>query len=162
MRTVTRLFPATLFVLACSTPAAAPAGLTDADRDAIRGNLASFVTGVNAKDWPAATANFSDDALFLPPNQTEVSGKVNIQAWMAAYPPFSNFTAQSVELEGSGDVAYNRGVYELDVTPPGATAAVHEKGKFLEIWRKQADGSWKLVRDIFNSDIPMAVPPPAK
>ena len=161
MRTQSRWLSALLVVAACSAPPAAPPGLTDADRDAIRAMTAAFVTGINAKDWTAATANYAEDVLWLPPNGPEISGKSAVQSWMAAFPPFANFAASSVEIEGVGDLAYSRGTYEIDVTPPGAAAAMHDKGKYIEIYRKQADGSWKLVRDIFNSDLPVTLPAPA-
>jgi ketosteroid isomerase-like protein len=68
------------------------------------------------------------------------------------------------ELEGRGDVAYARGSYSMKIAVPGAPAPVDEKGKYVEIWRRQADGSWKLARDIFNSDLPLptAAPAPAE
>lgn len=33
-----------------------------------------------------------------------------------------------------------------------------DKGKFLEVWKKQADGNWKCVADMFSSDVPVAGP----
>ena len=46
----------------------------------------------------------------------------------------------------------------MTISPPGA-AAVSEKGKYVEVWRKQPDGSWKIKWDIFNSDVPAGAPP---
>jgi ketosteroid isomerase-like protein len=43
--------------------------------------------------------------------------------------------------------------------PSGKPIADH--GKYLEIWRKQGDGSWKCIVDMFNSDLP-GTPPPTK
>jgi hypothetical protein len=37
-----------------------------------------------------------------------------------------------------------------------------ERGKYLTIWHKQADGTWKVVRDMFNSDLPLAAPAKAR
>jgi ketosteroid isomerase-like protein len=36
---------------------------------------------------------------------------------------------------------------------------IAERGKYVEIWREQADGGWKCIVDIFNSDLPEAPPP---
>jgi ketosteroid isomerase-like protein len=46
--------------------------------------------------------------------------------------------------------------------PKDVASADH--GKFVEVWRKQADGKWKCAVDIFNSDIPVpaAAPTPNK
>jgi ketosteroid isomerase-like protein len=35
---------------------------------------------------------------------------------------------------------------------------VNDHGKLVEIWKKQADGKWKVAVDIFNSDLPVAAP----
>ena len=49
----------------------------------------------------------------------------------------------------------------MTMNPPGAEP-VHEAGKYIEIRKKQADGSWLLYRDIYNSDMPaIPAPPPA-
>ena len=80
-----------------------------------------------------------------------------IQKWMASFPPMSDFKLDIVEMDGRGDLAYIRGNYSLKMTPPGA-ASTADRGKFIEIWRKQPDGSWKIKCDIFNSDLPAAMP----
>ncbi|MGQ0701533.1 MAG: YybH family protein [Gemmatimonadales bacterium] len=129
--------------------------ISEEDKTTIRNQTAAFATAVNAKDWATAASMYVDDAVFMPANGETVTGRNDIQTWMAAYPPFSNFVANSVEIDGVGDLAYNRGTFELDVTPPGATAPMHDKGKFLEVLRRQPDGSWKVIRDIFNSDLPL-------
>ncbi len=50
-----------------------------------------------------------------------------------------------VEVAGSGDLAYAIGTYALARPAP-------DRGKFVEIYRRQADGSWKCVADMFSSD----------
>lgn len=158
MRLAGLAVPAVLLLAAACQPPA-PAGLTDQDKAAIQKLTADFAKAVNAKDWAAATATYTDDAHMMPANGPAVSGKAGIQTWMGAYPPFSNFTVGAVEMDGRGDVAYASGTYELDMTPPGGAAAIHDKGKWVEVLRKQADGSWKVSHDIFNSDMPLPMPP---
>jgi ketosteroid isomerase-like protein len=62
-----------------------------------------------------------------------------------------------VDVDGHGELAYTRGTYSLTMQPAGA-APMSDTGKFVEVWRKQPDGSWKIKWDIYNSDNP---PPPA-
>ena len=45
------------------------------------------------------------------------------------------------------------GNYEFKETDAGGKP-ITDKGKYLEIWKKHADGSWKCVADMFNSDLP--------
>jgi len=37
-------------------------------------------------------------------------------------------------------------------------APIEDRGKYLTIWRKQADGSWMVHRGTFNSDLPLPAP----
>ena len=60
------------------------------------------------------------------------------------------------EIEGHGDLAYARGRYTLDLTPKAKGAApVHDEGKFLEILRRQPDGTWRYAVDMYSSDLPV-------
>ena len=134
-------------------------GLSESDRMAIRQADETDMKMMNAKDWQGDLVLYEDDAIELPPNQAAVQGKAAIQAWDEAFPPFSNFQGQSLEIEGRGDLAYDRGTYSMTITPPGATP-IEDHGKYLSIWRKQAGGLWKVSRVMFNSDLPVPAPKP--
>ena len=58
-----------------------------------------------------------------------------------------------VEVARSGDLAYVTGTYELSETDAKGKPMT-DKGKYLEVWKKQVDGNWKCVIDMFNSDLP--------
>jgi ketosteroid isomerase-like protein len=64
--------------------------------------------------------------------------------------------AVQVEVSKGGDLGYARGTYVLGATDPASKKAVTEKGRFLSIFQKQADGSWKCVQDINNAEAPAA------
>ena len=104
-------------------------------------------------------ALYAEDAIVLAPNQAAVQGRAAIQAALEAFPPISNFQVQILEIEGQGDLAYSRGSASMTLTPAGL-APIEDRVKYIEIWRKQADGAWKIVRDIWNSDLPLPAPPP--
>jgi len=134
-----------------------PAGLSEADRTAIRQAEQNDMKLMNTQDWKGDSALYTEDAIRLPPNQAAVQGKAAIQAWMAAIPPFSNFQAQSLEIQGQGDWAFDRGTYSMTVTRAGE-APIDDRGKYLIIWRKQADASWKILRSMYSSDLPLPAP----
>ena len=137
-----------------------PVGFAEADRAAIQKATDEAMAAFNATppDFKAHAAKYyTEDAVFMPPNMAELKGATNIGSWMASYPSVAKTKFTIVDLDGSGDIAYVHGTYEMDVTPPGATVAMHDKGKYLEVWHKQADASWKVVRDMFNSDLPVTV-----
>jgi ketosteroid isomerase-like protein len=73
---------------------------------------------------------------------------------LSKIPGFSlRWIAEKAEVSKSGDLGYSTGTYSATF---GETT---DKGKYVTIWRKQSDGSWKVIEDMFNSDLPM-VPAP--
>jgi len=147
----------TVMCLVLSVGCQGPAGLSEADRTAIRQGDENYGNLLNARDFKGLAALYAEDAIVLPSNQAAVQGRAAIQAALEAFPPISNSQFQVLEIEGLGDLAYSRGTYSMTVTPAGA-APIEDRGKYIEIWRKQADGSWKILRDIWNSDLPLPAP----
>jgi len=137
----------------CCEATARSATLTQADRAAIAENSQAWLRAVRAADWAAVAATYTEDAMLLPPNQPAVVGREAIREWFAAFPPLASMEIVDEEAGGCCDVAYVRGTYRLTIAPPGADA-IHDTGKYIEIRRKQADGAWLKLRDMFSSDEP--------
>ena len=138
-------------LLACAPKASI---FSDADANAIRQLATDFTTRTLAADWDAWTDLFTEDVAFLPPNGTIVSGKGAVRAFGEASPKLTTFTTEVIDVAGSGDVGYARGTYVLTATSAGAPP-VEDRGKWLDIYRKQADGSWRLSYNVWNSDLPL-------
>jgi ketosteroid isomerase-like protein len=83
-----------------------------------------------------------------------VRGRAAFENWIATFPRVSRFTLKNEEIDGRADVAYVRGTYTMTIHPEGAPGPVEDVGKYLEIRKRQPDGSWLLAADIFNSDKP--------
>ena len=160
MRSICAATLTLLCAMACQP--AAPAPLTDADRAAIDSTSREFVRLVLAADFGAMTRMYySDDGVVLPPNAPAVSGHAAIEAFFKAFPPVTAFELRDQEVVGAGDFAYKSGRYVMMMAIPGGPA-VADSGKYLEVLRKQSDGSWKTVRDMFSSDLPVAAPDTTK
>jgi uncharacterized protein (TIGR02246 family) len=138
----------------------AMARLTASDEAAIRQALDAEMKAANAADPAAWASMYTPDAIVLRPHATAVQGQEAIQQWLATLPRISNANAQGVEVLGYGDLAYLRGPYSMTFSIPGVASPIDEHGKFLQIYRKQSDGSWKMAREIYNSDLPLPVPAP--
>lgn len=156
-----RLLALTLAVplSACQSAPPPPAGLSDADRVAIQEVADEAVAIMNSPtpDLDAYTRTYySQDAVVLPPNAPVISGEAAIASFLKSFPPITNFEFTLVHIEGTADMAWVQGAYNMTMTPEGSSP-INDTGKYIEIWKKQADGGWKVVRDIFNSDLP-AVP----
>jgi uncharacterized protein (TIGR02246 family) len=137
---------------ACQAPG--PASLSQADIDAINATSEKFLKAARASDWSGVAATYTEDAILMPPNGPTVEGRASIQAFWEAFPPYSDLDLKSVEIAGSGDLTYVHGMYSLNITPSGGSP-IPDSGKYIEIRRRGADGSWLLSHDIFNSDIPL-------
>ncbi len=62
-----------------------------------------------------------------------------------------------MEVARSGDLAYVSGNYEFNEQDNGGKP-ITDKGKYLEVWKKQPNGSWKCAADMFSSDLPAVAP----
>ena len=129
-----------------------------ADEGAIRDADTQWSKTAAAGDLEGTVAYYTDDASMLAPNAPIASGKPAVHAvWASLLVPGTSIAwqANKVEVARSSDLAYIQGSYQLTVNDPKGNP-VHDKGKFVEVWKKQADGKWKVVADIFNTDLPEA------
>ena len=130
-----------------------------ADEATLRNLDAEWSKAAGAKDVEKTVSYYTDDAIILPPNLPTIQGKQGARAmWqgMFSVPGFGGgWKATRVEVSRSGDLGWVTGTYELTETDASGQPMV-DKGKYLEVWRKQADGSWKCVADMFNTDLSSA------
>lgn len=145
--------PALALTLFACQPAAAP--LSDAEVAAVRAASDAWEENARASDWDAVTALYTEDATLMPPNTESVQGRAAIQAFWEAFPPASELELTSEEVDGRGDLAFERGSYSLTLMIEGMSEPVPDSGKYIVILRRQADGSWLIAADIFNSDLPL-------
>jgi ketosteroid isomerase-like protein len=133
-----------------------------ADEAAIRNTDTQWAKAAAAKDVDATVAYYSDDASLLPPNAPMASDKASIRAaWAGLVGPDTSLSWQATKVEAarSGDLGYVMGTYEME-SKDASGKAESDRGKFVEVWKKQADGNWKAAVDIFNSDLPVAAAKP--
>ena len=142
------------FGLGCQTRQV-PAPFSEADRAAIRQAGEAFARYAQAtpRNDKASAAYYEENALMLAPNRAPIRGRAEIGVFLAAFPPFSNYRLETLEIEGRADLAYERGVTSLTLAPGGAAPA-EWRSKYLIIWRRQADGSWRISREMFTPDGP--------
>jgi uncharacterized protein (TIGR02246 family) len=136
------------------TAAAADAKIEQALRDLD----AQWSAAAVAKDLDKTVSYYSTDAVVMPPNAPSATTKETIRnVWkdMVASASSVSWKATRVEVAKSGDMACLSGTYEVTMTDASGKP-VNDRGKYLEVWEKQADGKWKCGADIWNSDLPVA------
>ena len=149
-----------VLTMACTQQAPAPPDTRAADVKAVQDLEAACVKDIATKDADKIANYYADDASVLFPTIPIVTGRENIKTvWKQslADPNFA-LTFQSTQGGASkgGDLAYTIGTYSMTVSVPKEKKPVTDKGKYVTVFRKQADGTWKVVADISNSDLPAA------
>lgn len=126
---------------------------------ALRDLDAQWSAAAGAKDLDKTVSYYAEAAIVLPPNAPSATTKEAIRsAWkeMLARPGAGiSWKATKVEVAKSGDLACVSGTYE-DTMTDASGKPVKDRGKYVEIFKKQADGTWKVIVDIWNSDLPAA------
>ena len=122
------------------------------------------------REWSQTTAGmpksldmfmsyYAADASVYPPGMTIANGTAAIRAAlmpMTALPGFAlQWSPTKANMSASGDLGYTAGSYALTMNDTTGRPTI-ERGKYIEVWRKQPDGSWKVIEDIFNADTPPA------
>ena len=148
-----------VFLLSFTFGSPAAAADTKIEQD-LRDLDAKWSAAAGAKDIDKTVSYYSEDAVVMPPNAPSAKTRETIRsAWkeMLTTPGAAiRWKATKVEVAKSGDLAYVSGTYEETMTD-ATGKPVNDHGKYVEIFKKQADGTWKVVADIWNSDLP-AVP----
>lgn len=123
-----------------------------ADEKAVREADEQWSRAAAAKDLDKTVSFYADDAVVLPPNQAAVTTKDGIRnLWKGFLDSLTDISWKTtrVETAKSGDMAYLVGTYEMTMKD-----GTKDKGKYCEVWKKQADGKWKVTSDMFSSDLP--------
>ena len=141
----------------CSNPPPAPPPDTRAaDVQAVKDVEAAWVKDITTKDADKWASYFAEDACALYPGAGTLNGKAAIKTAIAPYFADPNFsitfeTTRAMASKG-GDMVYTQGTYTMTTTNPKTKKPITDKGKYLTIYTKQADGTWKAVADTLNSD----------
>jgi uncharacterized protein (TIGR02246 family) len=153
------LIAAAPFLASCnaSSPPSQPAALSDnraVDEAAIRAADLAWSKAAGDKD-PAKTATFyAENAALMAPGSPVAHGRDAIQkafATMMADPNFAlSFAPTKVEVSKSGDMAYDIGDYQLTLSGKKGKPET-TKAKYVVVWGKQSDGTWKALADVPNT-----------
>ena len=154
------LFPFLIALLLTAMTACAPQVDVEVDaeaeKEAIRGVVDDVVAAVNRGKASELAALFTEDAMRMPPNGPSSTDRKAVETQYQAL--FDRSTVKVIleprEIEVTGDWAYMWGTYDILATPKDGGDAMKDVGKFLDILRKQPDGTWQYHRHIWNADAP--------
>ena len=143
------------FLGACQLP---PADQSAPAAEAVLAADIAWAEAFSSGDIDAAVAFVDSSGSILAPNTPIATGPEAVTALMEEFHSTPGLTfrwkATGTGAARSGELGYSTGTYELTFTDPKGQPAT-DRGKYVTVWRKKADGSWKAVLDMFNSDLPV-------
>jgi uncharacterized protein (TIGR02246 family) len=139
----------TLLVAGCYPQA----DTTEADVEAITAVFVEFDAAVAAGDADRILALYADDVVSMPPNSPARIGVDTMRAQMQEFADqyTSELTSRVEEVEVAGDIAFALVSWEQTTTPTAEGDATHEQGKWIVVFKRQADGSWKCWREMWST-----------
>jgi uncharacterized protein (TIGR02246 family) len=100
------------------------------------------------------SAHFVEDALLMAPDKPTLKGKAAVQAYYQHI--FNEYDTELnsyyEEVKVAGDFAYGRGFAEILLTPKRGGLALKSTAKYINILKRQPDGTWKTTHDIWNGN----------
>jgi uncharacterized protein (TIGR02246 family) len=132
---------------------------------AIKADEAKWMNDLKAKNTEGLASHYAKDAFFVVAGEEPASGSTEIRRIFAnasTDPAFDvQMTSRKVDVSASGDLAYSRGTFTEKYTDPKTSKVMSRAGSYLTVYKKQDDGSWKIVEDVAatGKDGPKAVEP---
>ena len=144
-----------LLVADCQLAADAPSNAED--KAAIKAVFDKHSAALGAGDAAAFTALFSDKAVMMPPDRGALNGKESIRYGLRrAFELFAaKISGESAELEIAGDWAYAKRTCSMTVTAKTGGEQMDLMANWLDILKRQPDGSWKIYLEMVTSDRPL-------
>jgi ketosteroid isomerase-like protein len=95
---------------------------------------------------------YAEDARLMPPDQPTLKGREALRAFWKEAPEAGliDLKLTAREVDGSGDLAYERGEFARRLRPRHGHQFT-DLGKYLAVFRRQPDGEYRAIVEIFNS-----------
>lgn len=145
---------------ACARATAPVAANTAADEAKLKADALVWFDHYANADAEALASLYADDALLMPPGAAAVTGRPGIKTFLgedSAKAKAAGISLKNVSVTGvgvNGDIGWLSGTY----TVHDASGSTIDGGSYLSVHRR-VNGSWPYIRDIWNSDRPLAPAP---
>jgi ketosteroid isomerase-like protein len=134
----------------CSSSASPSARFPAGDEAAIEAAMKGYVADIRSSDATRIASWWTEDALYIERAEPTVRGRAALDSLprrLLAETKVIDASVEKDDLAVSGDLAYFLGRYR-EVLQPRTGAPVHNRGRFVFIWRRQPDGTWTIARSL--------------
>ena len=130
---------------------------TESDLVSLRLAANTYHQAASTKDRAAVVALYDENALMVPPNADLVEKLEGVQGYRFGFLETPGVELQfeilRAEISTSGDIGWTLSIGDITINnpegPPGRDII-----RDFHTWKKQTDGSWKVVVDMWNSELP--------
>jgi uncharacterized protein (TIGR02246 family) len=121
-----------------------------ARRDVEAGEKA-WLAAFNGGDASGVASTYTDNARLMAPNMDTLEGRAAIEDFIKGFVATgAKLEFDVVDVHDGGAICVSVGTYRMTI--PGEP---DDRGKYIEVWARQPDGSWRIRDDIFNSSMPV-------
>lgn len=124
------------------------------DVRAIEEMSAARAEAFNRGDAAAIAVHFTEDGFLMAPEAPAQTGREAVEAYyqeiFGQYETGLNSYYEEVSV--SGDLAFGRGVAEVELIPRNGGDVIHATSKYINILARQPDGTWLTTHDIWNDN----------
>ena len=119
----------------------------------------TFHEALRVNDVQTFMSFIADDVVLMAPGEPTIRGKAAVRAWYEGF--LAQFHTSTLvfnheEVFMGNGFAVELASFEWGLVPTRGGAASVDRGSFMQVWKKQADGQWRFAREIFNSSVPAA------
>ena len=129
------------------------------ERTALRAAADAYHQAASTKDVQSVVSHYADDAIMVPPNAARVEGIEGVRNYRFGFIETPGvelrFEIARVEVSSSGDLGWTLAIADVTFDRPDGQPG-SDRVRDFHVWKKQDDGSWKVVVDMWNSDPPAA------
>lgn len=127
----------------------------DAEIAALRSAAEAYHAAASAKDAQSVVTFYADDAMLIPPNAERVEGVEGVRNYRFGFietPGVQlHFETIRVAVSSGGDMGWTFAIVDVSFTGPDGQPG-SDRVRDFHVWKKQDDGSWKVVVDVWNSE----------
>jgi uncharacterized protein (TIGR02246 family) len=137
-------------ISSCSSGSDHPARDAVADSTAIASAMQAYTADIRTSDASKIASWWTDDAVYIDRKDATIHGRAALDSTLRRILATAKVTDAVVETDDisvGGNLAYFLGRYDETLQPPTGDA-VHNRGRFMFIWKRQDDGSWKIARSV--------------
>jgi ketosteroid isomerase-like protein len=126
--------------------------------DPIRAPHDLFIEACRNGDVESIASILTEDCVWMPANETTMYDRDEVREWFEEYFEYFRLAALA-ETERFvtvlGDCAFERWAYSVAIMPVRGGERIRDDGRFLMIWKRGSDGTWKISEFIANSMRPI-------